>query len=233
MHTVLNANFIAIHTALYDTFYNNEDALAFILSHEMSHLILGHQEQTADLITKIQNAGYRFNSYSVTYKALMIKYMKEYRDMEYMADTEAISLIVRAGYSPMKALAALNTMDTYGEVKAFHGWYNTHPDTEKRIESYKENLTVLDPNWVEEGKSNIYNSEVLSVKKSSDRVSFVIDKAPTVDKFYQVEDVESRLKRLAYVSYLTLKRRSCFVFFFKFCSAFSLHFFKFCFLVFV
>lgn len=197
-----NANFIAIHTALYDTFYNNEDALAFILAHEMSHLILGHQEQTADLITKIQNAGYRFNSYSVTYKALMIKYMKEYRDMEYMADTEAISLIVRAGYSPMKALAALNTMDTYGEVKAFHGWYNTHPDTEKRIESYKENLTVLDPNWVEEGKSNIYNSEVLSVKKSSDRVSFVIDKAPTVDKFYQVEDVESRLKRLAYASYL-------------------------------
>ena len=197
-----NANFIAIHTALYDTFYNNEDALAFIIAHEMSHLILGHTAQSGDLQTKIENADYRFHHTSVTYKALMMKYMKEYRDMEYMADTEAITLITKAGYSPQKALAALNTIDTYAEIKFMRGIYNDHPDTEKRIESYKENLTVIDPNWIEEGKSNIYNSEVLSVKKSSDRVSFVIDKAPAVDKFYQVEDVEARLKRLAYASYL-------------------------------
>lgn len=197
-----NANFIAIHTALYDTFYNNEDALAFIIAHEMSHLILGHSAQSGDIQTKIENAGYRFHHNSVTYKALIMKYMKEYRDMEYMADTEAITLITKAGYSPQKALAALNTIDTYAEIKFMRGIYNDHPDTEKRIESFKENLTVIDPNWGEEGKSNIYNSEVLSVKKSSDRVSFVIDKAPTVDKFYQVEDVEARLKRLAYASYL-------------------------------
>ena len=42
----------------------------------------------------------------------------------------------------------------------------------------------------------------MTVKKSSDRVSFVIDKAPVVNKFYQVENVEQKLKRLAYASYI-------------------------------
>lgn len=197
-----NANYIVINTALYDTFYNNEDALAYIIAHEMSHLILGHIKQQEDLITKVENAQYRFRSSSITYKALMMKYMKEMRDMEYMADAEAITLISKAGYSPQKAISALNTMDTYGEVKFLRGIYNTHPDTSKRIESFKENMSVMNPEWVEEGKSNIYNSEVLSVKKSSDRVSFVIDKSSDVNKFYQVENLEERLKRLAYASYL-------------------------------
>ena len=197
-----NANFIVIYTALYDTFYNNEDALAFILAHEMSHIILGHDAESGDIQTKMQNANYRFRSSTITYKALMMKYMKEYRDMEYLADAEAITLLVRAGYSPEKALSALNTMDTYAETQFLRGIYNTHPETGKRIESYKENMTVISPDWVEEGKANIYNSEVLTVKKSSDRVSFVIDKAPVVNKFYQVENVEQKLKRLAYASYI-------------------------------
>ena len=197
-----NVNSITIHTALYDTFYNNEDALAFILAHEMSHLILGHDAQRGEIMTKMANVERYFDSKKLTYKALRMKYMKEIRDMEYMADTEAITLITKAGFSPQKALSALNTIDAYAEVKALWGLYNTHPYTEKRIESYKENLTVINPQWVEEGKSNIYNSEVLSVKKSSDRVSFVINKIDNPAKFYQVENVEQRLKRLAYASYL-------------------------------
>ena len=39
--TAGSTNLITIHTALYDTFYNNEDALAFVIAHEMAHHILG------------------------------------------------------------------------------------------------------------------------------------------------------------------------------------------------
>lgn len=205
-----DANFIKIYTGLYDTFYNNEDALAFILAHEMSHLILGHTKHLGEIQSKMEQgrislkASLAANNViaASTIKAIMLKHLKEMRDMEYMADSEAIILLTRAGYSPQKALEALNTMDTYAEINPWYGWFNTHPKTAKRIESYKENMTVINPEWVEEGKVNIYNSNVLTVKKSSDHVSFVIDKGSNVTDFYNVEDMTQRLSRLAYMSYL-------------------------------
>jgi hypothetical protein len=198
-----NINHITIHTGLYDSLYGDDDALAFVIAHEMAHLILGHQEQDTGMIKYMDKFGKLHGVGSkLIYKGLELKYNQNSRNREYMADAEGLILLTKAGYSPQKAISALNTMDTYGEVKFLRGIYNTHPDTSKRIESFRENMSVINPEWVEEGKSNIYNSEVLGVKKSSDRVSFVIDKSPNVSKFYQVEDVEQRLRRLAYASYL-------------------------------
>ena len=79
---------------------------------------------------------------------------------------------------------------------------STHPSTAERIESYNENLSVLDPNWKFVGRENIYNSDVLNCKKSSDRVSIVISKSKTSKNFYKVENKEERLTRIAHIKYL-------------------------------
>ncbi len=43
------ANLIVLHSSLYDSLYNDEEALAFALAHELSHLILGHAQVKLDL----------------------------------------------------------------------------------------------------------------------------------------------------------------------------------------
>ncbi len=225
--TSSDANFVKINTGLYDTFYNNDDAIAFIMAHEMSHLILGHSKHQGEITTKMEQ-GYKSMQMSAALgnalgvsavQTTMLKYLKDMRDMEYMADSEAIILLTRAGYSPAKALDVLNTFDTYAEVRPWYGWYNSHPETAKRIESFKENMTVINPEWVEEGKANIYNSDVLNVKKSSDRVSFVIDKGENVTDFYNVEDLTQRVSRLAYMSYLNGNYENAVKYFYKLAKA--------------
>ena len=137
-------------------------------------------------------------TYGATKAVIYSKY-KFLRDMEYMADTEALILLTKAGYDPNKALGALNFLDSLIKIYSFK---NDHPLTDERIESYKENMHYIDPNWILEGRENIYNSEVLPCKKSSDRVTLVITKSEKMNKFYEVEDMEKRLTRIAYVSYL-------------------------------
>ena len=168
---------------------SNDDALAFVLAHEMSHLILGHgQRQLNDATSYFSDSVF---SYS--------KAMKNSRTMEYMADAEALILLYKAGYSPQKALDALYILDAIPNVNSA---FSSHPVTKKRIQSAMENIAVLNPNWVDEGRKNIYNSEVLPAKKSSDRVSFIINKSAYPKDFYQPENYEQRLTRIAYMSYL-------------------------------
>ncbi|MBQ8460562.1 M48 family metallopeptidase [bacterium] len=193
-----NVNNVVIYTALYDSFYNNDDALAFIIAHEMAHLILGHEKQKLELYDKLDKV-LKVLQGGLTSKALILNYKRQLRDMEFMADTEAIILLTKAGYSPEQALGTLsylNMMDS--NVKKL---MNDHPITAERIASYRENMAVIDSDWVQAGRENIYNSEVLPCKKSSDRVSIVISKSNNVTKYYEVENIDKRLTRIAYMSY--------------------------------
>lgn len=46
-------NLISVSSALYDSLYPNEDAIAFIIAHELSHHILGHQQYQIERLHKI------------------------------------------------------------------------------------------------------------------------------------------------------------------------------------
>ena len=46
--TASAANFITINSSLYDSFYQNKDALSFVIAHELSHLVLGHAQKTLE-----------------------------------------------------------------------------------------------------------------------------------------------------------------------------------------
>lgn len=206
-------NLIIINTALYDSLYTNEDALAFIIGHEIAHTILNHSDRKVELNTKLHNyyvarkiTGYSVDGMSAIGTAAgefyqYKKYFNELKMMEFMADAEGMNLAVRAGYSPSNAMYAMNYLDTLPEYKNLFG-FDSHPMVKDRIQSLQENIYYINPQWKDEGRYNIYNSSVLSVKKSSDRVSIIINKNDNVKNFYTPENIEQRLTRLAYVSYI-------------------------------
>lgn len=197
-------NYIKINTALYDTLYENNDALAFVIAHEMAHHILGHSQRKIE--RKKTNQKIYASSLCLLYAypiPLLIKGkmdINEDRLMEHMADAEAFKLIIQAGFSANNAMEALNFMEGLPNVKDF--WAD-HPIPAERIANVKETVMYANPDWVEIGKLNIYNSSVLNCKKSSDRVSIVINSAKNPDGFYQPETAEQFMTRMAYISYKT------------------------------
>ncbi len=200
-------NFILVNTGMYDTLGDNDDALAWILAHEMSHLILGHISRSRDL-----RATYEYNKQvyrgmrasaskdilDVRIKIQQNNILKEERNMEYMADTEGLNLIIKAGYSPEKAIEAVNLLNALSGNYDFGG---DHPHAAFRLSNFRDTLMIANPNWVNIGRENIYNGEVLPCKMGSDRVSVIIPKAKKAKASYQLETPEERIIRMAYVTY--------------------------------
>jgi predicted Zn-dependent protease len=204
--------YITINTGLYDALYTNEDALAFVFAHEMTHQLMGHNQRLKDLSITANRLQSSINSASrasakngeslvaiVAVKRLKNIY-RENRMMELVADAGALELLLRAGYSPYRAQEALNYLDSLSSEKRY--FTATHPVGEDRIINYKDSLIFADPNWVNVGRENLYKYEPLQSKKSSDRVSFIINKSDKTKDFYHVETPQEKMQRIAYVSYL-------------------------------
>ena len=200
-------NFILVNTGMYDTLGDNDDALAWVLAHEMSHLILGHISRSKDL-----RASYEYNKR--VYRGMRASagkdiiatkiniqennILKAERHMEYMADSEGLNLIIKAGYSPEKAIEAVNLLNALSGNYDFGG---DHPHAVYRLNNFRDTLMIANPNWVNIGRENIYNGEVLPCKMGSDRVSVIIPKAKKPKVSYQLETPEERIIRMAYVTY--------------------------------
>ena len=192
-----DGNYIRINTALYDSLFTNEDALAFVIAHEMAHQVLGHNQRLAELTRRIEKyERYVKKSTNVINRKLAYEELKR---MELSADTEALMLLAKAGYSTEEAMEAMSLLSVLPNVRQF---YMTHPLAKERIQNIKENIAIADPNWSNVGRENIYNSDVLLCKKSSDRVSIIIMKTEKSKEFYRPESLEQRVARIAYMSYL-------------------------------
>ena len=201
-----SANLIAIYSALYDSLYGNDDALAFVVAHELSHQILGHPQRRLDLkktLRKWVPDGEEGMLDTIYYKKM--------RDMELEADSEAFALLNQAGYDPNKALSAINFIEA---IPNYKNLYNSHPMPKERRENAIETITYLNPYAKEEGKANIYKSKVLNSQNSADRISFVIVGNDKNDS-YTPEDYEKRLLRFAYLSYLKGKNKEAIKYFEK------------------
>ena len=202
-----NVNYIALSTSMYDTFCNNDDALAFIIGHEMAHILLGHQQRQAKMYDKYQRAKKVARSKNsgaeVIPAAVQIRrYLIESKNMEYAADVEGAKLALKAGYnldSAFDAISFINSLPQYLTESQ-----SDHPDGEHRIQNYNENRKYfLDEEWQDMGQYNIYNSEVLPVNLSSDRKSFVINTVKENDgQYYTPETSEEIYLRFGYKYYL-------------------------------
>lgn len=200
-----NMNYVAISTSLYDTFENNEDALAMIIGHEMGHALLGHQQRSTQTLAKLQRAANQLkagNGSLVAYQILKRKYLIDSKNMEYAADVEGAKLAAKAGYNIDKGTDVLSFINTLAHDEEFR---SDHPNGEHRLENLRENRKYFaEEEWAQIGKYNIYNSEVLPVKLSSDRKSIVISSISpaTSDQAYRPETMDELYARLGYKSYV-------------------------------
>ena len=97
------SNLVVLTTAMFDTFKNNEDALALVIGHEMGHALLGHHKRKTQLYGRMQreqalaktgNVGA-----AVIYAGMKRKLIIDSKNMEYAADIEGAKLALHAGYS--------------------------------------------------------------------------------------------------------------------------------------
>lgn len=193
-------NCIAVHTGAIDTLTDNEDAMALVIGHEIAHSMLGHKARMQELFVKLKRAE-RIGGYDA-YVISLRKMAYESKKMEFAADTEGAKFIARAGYDLDKAKETLAYLNTLGNAKDN---FAMHPKTEDRIKSLAENRKYfMEKEWADQGRYNIYNSDVLKCQKSSKRNSLTIlrGEMKTADYYYSLETPEKMYMRYGYKSYL-------------------------------
>ena len=187
-----SANLILINSALYDSIYNDKDAVAFVLSHEMAHFLLNHTNKSAKIIYNIDKLEHKLKGlkyyaksssskneliYLSSISTLNIKLNRLYkklREMELEADKEAISIMARAGYNPDNAVSVIEFFEKLPNIDTAK---SSHPDNLERINNNSKEISLIDKESLKnQGQANIFNSDVVSIKKSTDKYTFVMHK---------------------------------------------------------
>ena len=202
------ANLITITTAMFDTFSNNDNALALIIGHEMGHTLLGHWQRSAQLLTRMNRFDYKRSGNNIAdtvdlliYTGMRKKYLIDSKNMEYAADVEGAKLALHAGYDLNSGADVLYFLSNYDIAADFR---RTHPNSAKRLENFNENIKYFPSGWKDMGEYNIYNSDVLPVQLSSDRKSIVISASSNKrgnDQYYNPETMDELYARFGYMYY--------------------------------
>ena len=193
-------NSIIINTGAYDTFSTNEDALALLIGHEMAHSLLGHAARKAQHIRRINRCNNEETA--LAYIIAKRRYLSDSKQMEYAADATGAILAARANYNLNNAKDLISFLNTFDDGAEFNA---THPNAQHRLENYEDaRKKFLESEWHKQGIYNMYKSDVLIPKLSSDRKSIVIPQTPgkTIDNSYKTERISDMLTRYAYKSYL-------------------------------
>lgn len=193
-------NYIIIYSSVIDSFEGNDDALAFIIAHELSHQILGHSKQKAEM-SKKDVADKLLYASTLGYSSLVTDQLenKASRDMEYAADALGAELIVRAGYDFNRAMDLMDFLNSTNHVDTLG---SSHPNPKKRIENVQVSQKYFLKSWINEGRRNYYYTKPLNCKISQDQASIILSPAEkNKNGHYVVEETENLLKRISYTEY--------------------------------
>ena len=177
-------------TSLIDAFNGDEDALAFIVAHEIAQAILGFKEKLyREYVLAERNEYYGY-------------YRKLYKKASLKADIEASKLIIKAGYSIEKVQDIISVYNGY--TRELVSYYFQEKYAQKRHKNFEKNKRYFYVNeWQQQGKQNIVKSDVLKCQKSSNRKVIVILRGnKNGSETYNAEKNVDIFKRKAYHSYL-------------------------------
>lgn len=246
-HEDINANagaynLIQISSALYDSLYPDDDAIAFVISHELAHLILNHVKATNEIRYKINQLEekIKMNKYeirrtqnisdiqsafgndigsignllanvsgNIAVDMLTKNLKREYgllRQMEYAADSQALVLMTKAGYNPQSCLEVMNVLSGLGGLDK-ELLTDTHPSDKSRTDNLNSRLYGLNKQKLQkEGRYNIYNSNVLNARATTDKKAVLIQKDINVSKTSYIPESEDSLFLIrGYINYKNKK----------------------------
>ena len=246
-HEDINANagaynLIQISSALYDSLYPDDDAIAFVISHELAHLILNHIKATNEIRYKINQLEekIKINKYeirrtqnisdiqsafgddigsignllanvsgNIAVDMLTKNLKREYgllRQMEYAADSQALVLMTKAGYNPQSCLEVMNVLSGLGGLDK-ELLTDTHPSDKSRTDNLNSKLYGLNKQKLQkEGRYNIYNSNVLNARATTDKKAVLIQKDINVSKTSYIPESEDSLFLIrGYINYKNKK----------------------------
>lgn len=246
-HEDINANagaynLIQISSALYDSLYPDDDAIAFVISHELAHLILNHVKATNEIRYKINQLEekIKMNKYeirrtqdisdiqsafgndigsignllanvsgNIAVDMLTKNLKREYgllRQMEYAADSQALVLMTKAGYNPQSCLEVMNVLSGLGGLDK-ELLTDTHPSDKSRTDNLNSKLYGLNKQKLQkEGRYNIYNSNVLNARATTDKKAVLIQKDINVSKTSYIPESEDSLYLVrGYINYKNKK----------------------------
>ncbi|MBH52802.1 MAG: hypothetical protein CMI18_00445 [Opitutaceae bacterium] len=139
---VLPGGFIFLTDAIVEHCKHNENELAFIIAHEMGHVVKGHTfnrmvaEHSIQVVSKWIRAGGLLEAAA---KQVALKFLKmQYsRDNEHEADDFGIRLAKAAGCDPKGAVRMFERLKALGESD-IPEYFSTHPSFDSRIAQIKE-----------------------------------------------------------------------------------------------
>jgi len=146
---VLPGGFIFLTDAMVNHCKGNEDELAFIIAHEMAHVVKGHAfdrmiaAHSIQVISKWLRVGGLLQTVAkqATMKFLETQYS---RDNEHEADDFGIRLATVAGYDPKGAIHMFERLKDLGESD-IPEYFSTHPSFDSRIAHIKEAARRVPP----------------------------------------------------------------------------------------
>lgn len=141
---VLNASTNGQNLIITDSLLNKlktDDERAFVISHELAHILLSHIGKTQIRRTGLslldQFLGRKFGQNSLLTLAselgINLIDLKSSRGYEYQADDLGIKLMVNAGYDPQAALRVFEVLETASAGSGTPGFLRSHPLTKDRI----------------------------------------------------------------------------------------------------
>ena len=132
---------------------NNEDAIAAVMAHEISHAVAGHSaegasnataasaimigKQVADILTGGKTAVISNDTLS---QGLSLGLLKHSRTQEYEADRMGMIFMAMAGYNPVEAIKMQERLAELEKNKSYPEYLSSHPSSANRIEKLKEYL---------------------------------------------------------------------------------------------
>lgn len=120
-----------------------DDQMAFVISHELSHITLNHIPKTAlrrggwqlldqGVLSRIYPSG---SIWDVAEKASITLLEKKFsRNSEYQADTRGLAMMTQAGYDPQAAIEVLNLLQA-SSPNSTPEFLQDHPLNKARIET--------------------------------------------------------------------------------------------------
>ena len=139
----LPGGFIFITYGLLNRIKGDEDELAFVLGHEMMHIVLGHpiERVFAGYGTKVLNIVLsKYSKMGALSKQILNKFMTSNysRENEFEADAGGVALMGAAGYNRKKSIKLLSRLESQTQSKVnIFSYFASHPPIQSRIEQIR------------------------------------------------------------------------------------------------